>query len=160
VSTSPFALAALCAALAACSSGGSSTPRTEPTTSTSSSSSGASAAASGTGATTTVSGDSKFARYSNMRELLTGVPGLQVLGNDENYSLRVRGVQSFNGSGEPLVVIDGMPVRTGSVASTLNSVRPGDVMKVDVLKDAGSTAFYGGAGVNGVIVVTTKRAKQ
>ncbi|MFL5582724.1 MAG: TonB-dependent receptor plug domain-containing protein [Gemmatimonadaceae bacterium] len=152
MSTSSSALVfALAASLAACGGGAASTPQTEPAT----------ASASGTGATTTVTNsESKFSRYSTMRDLLTGVPGLQVLGNDENYSLRVRGIQSFHGSGEPLVVVDGMPVRTGSVASTLNSMRPGDIMRVDVLKDAGSTAFYGSAGVNGVIVVTTRRARQ
>jgi TonB-dependent SusC/RagA subfamily outer membrane receptor len=86
------------------------------------------------------------------------VPGLQVIGSGESYTLRVRGIQSFQGNAEPLVVIDGMSIRTGGVSSTLNTIRPSDIVKVDVLKDAGSTAFYGQAGVNGVIVITTRKA--
>lgn len=151
-SFAPLSALALAGALAAC--GGTSTPRTAPTPSDASS-----RPAQGTGATTTISNaDSRYSRFSSMRDLLTAVPGLQVQGSGEAYTLRVRGIQSFHANPEPLVVLDGMTIRTGSVSSTLNTIRPSDVLKVDVLKDTGSTAYYGQAGVNGVIVITTRKA--
>ena len=115
----------------------------------------------GSGAQTTISErELKYAQYGRMEDMLGRVPGLQVLRDANGYTLRVRGIQSFHGSGEPLVVLDGMPIRAGGVAATLNSIHPRDVTRVDVLKDAGSTAFYGSSGVNGIIVITTRRAKQ
>lgn len=104
--------------------------------------------------------DLKYAQYSNMEELLARVPGVQVLRSETGYSLRVRGTGSLNSNNEPLVVLDGMPLRLGATSSSLNAVQPRDVVRVDVLKDTGSTAYYGSAGANGVIVITTKRGKQ
>ena len=152
-----LAATALAATLAACGGGASSPPRTEPTTDQPASTPGATETGSGARSTITER-DLKYSQYGRMEDMLARVPGLQVLRDANGYTLRVRGIQTFHGTGEPLVVLDGMPVRAGGVAATLNSVHPRDVTRVDVLKDAGSTAFYGSAGVNGVIVITTRRA--
>jgi TonB-dependent SusC/RagA subfamily outer membrane receptor len=67
--------------------------------------------------------------------------------------MQLRGTRSLSASGNPLVLIDGMP---GSY-STLN---PNDIESIDVLKDASSTAIYGASGANGVILITTKSGKE
>ncbi|MDR0698704.1 MAG: TonB-dependent receptor, partial [Tannerella sp.] len=72
----------------------------------------------------------------------SGTPG------SDNASLRVRGLGTLNNS-DPLVLIDGQP-------GDLNSLSPGDISSVSVLKDAASSAIYGSRAANGVILVTTK----
>src|SRR5690606_29295021 len=67
-------------------------------------------------------------------------------------SMQLRGTRSFTASGEPLFIINGLP---GDYA-TLN---PYDIESIEVLKDASSTAVYGSAGSNGVIIITTKSGK-
>ena len=74
----------------------------------------------------------------------TGQPG-------ENATIRVRGVGSFSGSSEPLIVVDGV-VYNGN----MNSINPNDIESFTVLKDANSTALYGSRAANGVILITTK----
>jgi TonB-dependent SusC/RagA subfamily outer membrane receptor len=70
-------------------------------------------------------------------------------------SVRIRGVRSFKGNGEPLFVVDGIPQH--GTNGTLADIDPRDVHSIEVLKDAGSTAVYGARGSNGVILITTKR---
>lgn len=101
------------------------------------------------------------------------VAGMQITTNSgqagSTSSIRVRGIGSMNASNEPLYVIDGVPVISGSsgqmsdylytsnnVMSTLN---PTDIESITVLKDAAASALYGSRAANGVIVVTTKRGK-
>ena len=98
-------------------------------------------------------------RVGRVEELLQGrVPGLTVLRlANGDYSLRIRGTASFLGNDEPLVVIDGMPVRMGGASRALTSLDPRDVARIDVLKDAGATAIYGMQGGNGVVVITTRK---
>jgi TonB-dependent SusC/RagA subfamily outer membrane receptor len=55
------------------------------------------------------------------------------------------------------VVIDGVPVNATSASQALSGLAPQSVARIDVLKDAGSTAAFGSRGANGVILVTTKR---
>ena len=99
-------------------------------------------------------------RVARVEELLSGrVPGVDVLRlpNGE-YSVRVRGAAMGLSGGEPLFVVDGMPLPFGASAQRLLAgINPGDVARIDVLKDAGSTAIFGARGVNGVIVITTRR---
>jgi TonB-dependent starch-binding outer membrane protein SusC len=68
--------------------------------------------------------------------------------------IRIRGTGS-NGDADPLFIIDG--VRT-TVAGT-DFLTPSDIASIEVLKDAASTAIYGTAGANGVIIITTKKGK-
>lgn len=94
----------------------------------------------------------------NPAQLLQGrVSGVDVTnaGNKpgDGVSIQIRGKRSFSAGNDPLFVIDGIPV-TGDA---LNSINPSDIVSMDVLKDASSTAIYGSRGANGVIIVTTKR---
>ncbi len=84
--------------------------------------------------------------------------------------VRVRGVASINSSGDPLYVIDGIPItndifglggRTGGMnVNPLSSINPNDIESVEVLKDASATGIYGSRGANGVVIITTKRGKD
>jgi TonB-linked SusC/RagA family outer membrane protein len=80
-------------------------------------------------------------------------------------SIRIRGGNSINGSNEPLYVIDGVPISSGSSSSAfslnpLNTINPNDIASIDILKDASATSIYGSRGGNGVILITTKRGKS
>lgn len=86
-------------------------------------------------------------------------PGVQV-NNSVSYpgsspDIRIRGFNSVNGSNAPLYVVDGV-VYDGSISD----INPADVESMSVLKDAASCALYGNRGANGVILITTKRAKN
>jgi len=84
-------------------------------------------------------------------QLLVGkMPGVQVV----NSQIIIRGTGSFT-SVDPLYVIDGIQ-GDGNVFTTIS---PQDIETITVLKDASSTAIYGVAAANGVVIVTTKKAK-
>lgn len=68
--------------------------------------------------------------------------------------IRIRGARSLGANNDPLFVVDGIPFN-----GNINDLNPDDVVSVEVLKDASSTAIYGSRGANGVILVTTKRGK-
>lgn len=65
-------------------------------------------------------------------------------------SIRVRGTTSFNGSNDPLYVVDGVPV------DNINFLSPNDIENLSILKDASSAAIYGSRAANGVVLITTK----
>ena len=92
--------------------------------------------------------------------LRDNVPGLDVR-RDRNgdYSIRIRGARSLIGGNEPLVVIDGMPASGKNAMMALSLLSPQTVARIDVLKDAGSLAAFGSRGMNGVILVTTRRGR-
>ncbi|MDE6329240.1 MAG: SusC/RagA family TonB-linked outer membrane protein [Muribaculaceae bacterium] len=69
--------------------------------------------------------------------------------------IRIRGFNSINGVNSPLYVVDGVPYN-GSIAD----LNPADIESMSVLKDAASAALYGNKGANGVILITTKKAKN
>jgi len=82
-------------------------------------------------------------------------------------AIRVRGVASITAGGDPLYVVDGMPLtpanndRPGGVnTNPLASINSNDIESIEVLKDASATAIYGSRGANGVVLITTKRGKQ
>lgn len=75
----------------------------------------------------------------------TGQPG-------STPNIVMRGGTSWNGSGSPLVIVDG-------VISSFYALNPDDIASVEVLKDAAATAIYGARAANGVILVTTKKGK-
>ena len=88
-------------------------------------------------------------------QLIQGkVAGLNITkpGGDPNdtYTIRLRGVTTFGGNQEPLVVVDGM------VGASLDAVDPADIASIDVLKDGSAAAIYGTRGSSGVLIVTTK----
>lgn len=99
-------------------------------------------------------------RVGRVEQLLEGrIPGLQVIRTGRGYTLRIRGVGSLLASNEPLVVVDGMPVEAFGTPGGLGWINPGDIERIDVLKDASSTSIYGSRGANGVILITTKRPR-
>jgi TonB-linked SusC/RagA family outer membrane protein len=65
----------------------------------------------------------------------------------------LRGNRSLTASQSPLYIVDGIP-------SSINNLNANDIESIDVLKDASSTAIYGSSGANGVIIITTKKAKS
>lgn len=114
-----------------------------------------------TGSVTSLAADDlEGVRVSRVEELIRDrVPGVQVLQQPNgDYSFRIRGTRSLMGSNEPLVVIDGMPINPRAMSAALSNIAPANVLRIDVLKDAGSTAAYGSRGANGVILITTSAA--
>lgn len=93
----------------------------------------------------------------HVEEMLERIPGITLnrMANGR-ISVRIRGANSLLGSNEPLFVIDGTPI-THRNGDALIGVSPHDVVRVEVLKDAGAAAVYGSRGANGVILVTTRR---
>jgi TonB-dependent starch-binding outer membrane protein SusC len=100
------------------------------------------------------------------------VPGLMVSGTGGAPGaapiVRLRGQSSINASNSPLYVIDGIPLiaddmsqQSGLVGyqgqNPLSLINPNDILSIEVLKDAASTAIYGARAANGVILVTTKK---
>lgn len=84
------------------------------------------------------------------------VPGLVAYDSDGyGSSITIRGTGSFNANTSPLVIVDGLPVEGG-----LESVNPYNIENITVLKDASAASIYGARASNGVIVITTKRAKS
>ncbi|HEX8906612.1 MAG TPA: TonB-dependent receptor plug domain-containing protein [Longimicrobiaceae bacterium] len=102
-------------------------------------------------------GDVGDLRVTRAEELFAGrFAGVEVLRLPTGgISVRIRGQTSVSLSTEPLYVIDGMPVNT-EIGGGLSWLNPQDVQKIEVLKDPGSTAFYGVRGANGVILITTR----
>ncbi|HEX8022569.1 SusC/RagA family TonB-linked outer membrane protein, partial [Mucilaginibacter sp.] len=78
-----------------------------------------------------------------------------------DFSVEIRGANSITGNTQPLYVIDGVPVAVnGSPSNPVNDINPADIERIDILKDASSTAIYGSRGANGVVLVTTKRGSK
>lgn len=105
--------------------------------------------------------DLELLRVTRIEELIRDrIPGVHVIRRaNGDYSFRIRGARSLVGSNEPLVVIDGMAVSAASMSAALAGMSPNDVTRIDVLKDAGSTAAYGVRGANGVILITTRATR-
>ena len=83
-------------------------------------------------------------------------------------AVRIRGIGSLTQSSNPLYVIDGVIVATGSISQldsgnnasdVLSLLNPNDIESINVLKDASAVALYGSRGSNGVVVINTKRGK-
>ena len=95
----------------------------------------------------------------NISQALEGkVAGVDVSVNNNapgaGAKVRIRGLGSINSSLDPLYVVDGVTGVDG------NSINPGDIASVEILKDASSTAIYGARGANGVVMITTKRGRS
>lgn len=121
-----------------------------------------------TGAVATVKAEQLQERPApSLNQALAGrMAGVQVNTNSGRpggrTTVRVRGFSSINSSNNPLYVVDGVMLPQGNQAQFSNAIdyiNPNDIVSVEVLKDASSTAIYGARGANGVILVTTKRGK-
>lgn len=81
--------------------------------------------------------------------------------------INVRGTNSIAAGSQPLIVVDGIPITTGSFdpgslgsgSNVLSDINPNEIESIDVLKDAAATAIYGSRGANGVVLITTKKGK-
>jgi TonB-linked SusC/RagA family outer membrane protein len=83
--------------------------------------------------------------------------------------VRIRGVASISAAGDPLYIVDGIPISQnyfvngnngGFNNNPLATLNPEDIESIEILKDAAATSIYGSRGSNGVILITTKRAKK
>jgi len=115
-----------------------------------------------TGAVSSVTSDkiTQVKAVSNLAQTLQGqAAGVQVSQRSgqpgENVSIKIRGTNSINASNDPLYVVDGLPL--DGLSAQLN---PSDIERIEILKDASSTAIYGSRGANGVIIITTKKGKE
>lgn len=136
-----------------------------------------------TGAVTSIRvEDDEAARSTSLDQLMQGkAAGVQIVRNggapDGGISVRIRGLSSFNGSSEPLYVVDGVLLNTSQGGETLLSrgadngssdeamngllgLSPSDIQSIEVLKDASATAIYGALGANGVVLITTKMGRK
>lgn len=97
--------------------------------------------------------------YSSPAQMLQGkIPGLNITKSGDptaTPSITLRGPSTLRSGAamEPFYVIDGVP------GALIESVAADDIVSMDVLRDASSTAIYGSRAANGVIMITTKRAK-
>ena len=91
-----------------------------------------------------------------MEALQGKVAGLDIMKSSgkagSDVDIQLRGTRSIYGSNSPLFIIDG-------IQGSYNQVNPADIESIEVLKDASSTAIYGSAGANGVVIITTKQGK-
>ncbi len=108
-----------------------------------------------TGAISSFKGESlTMLATSKVVEALQGrAPGVSIIKQSgrpgDGVKVRIRGIGTINQS-DPLYVIDGIP------SSNMDNVEANDILSIEILKDASSTAIYGSRGANGVVMVTTK----
>ena len=113
-----------------------------------------------TGSVSSVTGDKlSNVPVATVSEALQGkLSGVNVVAQDGRpgaaLAIRVRGGGSITQSNDPLFIVDGIAV------SSIDDIPADQIESIDVLKDASSTAIYGARGANGVILVTTKGAKE
>ncbi|QKJ29372.1 TonB-dependent receptor [Mucilaginibacter mali] len=119
-----------------------------------------------TGALSSVSNDKLVATHFNnaIQSLAGQLPGVDVTTSSTKpgggFDISIRGQNTIksgtdlSGINPPLYVLDGIYV------SSINDISPTDIERIDVLKDASSTAIYGSRGANGVVIVTTRKGKQ
>ena len=92
-------------------------------------------------------------------------------GATSGVSINIRGLASITGNTQPLIVMDGIPIRNGEARNTdywgdqrirgngLLDLNPADIENISILKGASAAALYGSEAVNGVVLVTTKSGK-
>ncbi len=91
---------------------------------------------------------------NNLAGQIAGVIAVQRSGEPghDNSNFWIRGISSFSGNQNPLVLIDG-------IERDLNNIDPAEIESFSVLKDASASAMYGVRGANGVIIINTKRGQ-
>ncbi|WP_341228097.1 TonB-dependent receptor [uncultured Arcticibacterium sp.] len=93
--------------------------------------------------------------FTNALEAVQGnVAGVQISPSTgrigDGFNITIRGNNSLNDDSNPLYVVDGVPI------DNIDFLNPQDIARIDILKDASSTAIYGSRGSNGVVLVSTK----
>ncbi len=134
-----------------------------------------------TGAVASV-GEKDFVKgtFASPDQLIQGkVSGVQITNNSGQpggaATIRIRGASALTGTGNPLFVIDGVPLDNTSSrpglgdiglggsnpgTNVLNFINPADILTMDILKDASATAIYGSRAAYGVVLITTKKGKS
>lgn len=122
-----------------------------------------------TGSVATISTkDFNKGQLTSPEQLINGkVAGVQITAPNgapgAGGRIRVRGTSSLNGSNDPLIIIDGVPVDQQSGIAGANNplalINPNDIESFNILKDASATAIYGNRATNGVIIITTKKGR-
>ncbi|MDR1939117.1 MAG: SusC/RagA family TonB-linked outer membrane protein [Tannerellaceae bacterium] len=109
---------------------------------------------------------SLYGKASGVR--IQAAPG----GSTSAVTINVRGLSSITGNNQPLVIIDGVPVRNGNAnekgywdnqrinANGLVDINPEDIASLSILKGASASALYGSEAANGVIMITSKSGKR
>lgn len=128
-------------------------------------------------ASTTIKSDALIKTASpNFASALYGkAPGVRIAatpgGATSAVNITIRGVNSITGRSQPLIVLDGVPIRDGEVRNNdywgdqrlrgngLLDINPEDVDNISILKGASAAALYGSEAVNGVVLITTKSGK-
>jgi len=106
-----------------------------------------------TGSVTTIRADKLEERYSP--SLLSNLEGRVAGLTTYDGKTTIRGTSSLYAETDPLLVVDGIPIE-----GSIDDLNPYDIESVNVLKDAAAAAIYGARAANGIIVVTTKSAKE
>ncbi len=117
----------------------------------------------------------KVASTNFATSLYGKAPGVRISaapgGATSAVNINIRGVNSITGSSQPLIVVDGVPIRDGEVNNSnywgdqrlrgngLIDLNPEDIENISILKGASAAALYGSQAVNGVVLVTTKSGK-
>lgn len=84
----------------------------------------------------------------------------------QGIKVRIRGASSVSASNEPLYVVDGVPITSQNLSSSVAATNPlvdintNDIESIEILKDASAAAIYGSRAANGVVLISTKRGKQ
>lgn len=113
-----------------------------------------------TGAIESISSESIEERMPvNIFDAMQGqVAGVEVISGSgapgEGAEVKIRGVSTFEGGAKPLYVVDGVAM------DDIDTLNPGDIASIEILKDAASAAIYGSRSANGVILVTTKQGEK
>ncbi len=113
-----------------------------------------------TGAVTVVNvNELRNLNHTNPMQSLQGRVAGMIVSSDGSpsgagTSVRLRGIGTLNNN-DPLYIIDGVPTKEG-----IHLMNPNDIESIQVLKDASSASIYGSRAANGVIIITTKKAKE
>jgi TonB-linked SusC/RagA family outer membrane protein len=109
---------------------------------------------------------------ASAQEALQGqAAGVQLVGASgvagAQQNIRIRGVASLGAGGQPLFVVDGVPMNDGAYSNSSGAVplnplvelNPNEIESINILKDAAAVAIYGSRGANGVVLIQTKKGK-
>lgn len=121
--------------------------------------------------------DLSTTQVTNVASALYGkAPGVSIRsvpgGATSGVNINIRGFSSITGNTQPLIVMDGVPIRNGEFNNTsywsdqrirgngLNDINPEDIESISILKGASAAALYGSDAVNGVVLITSKKANK
>jgi TonB-dependent starch-binding outer membrane protein SusC len=105
--------------------------------------------------------------FSSPDQLIQGkASGVQIITNNGQpggaITVKIRGNSALSGTGQPLYVVDGVPLDGRSLQAgnnPLNFLNPSDIASIDILKDASATAIFGSRAAYGVIIINTKKGQ-